>query len=193
MSGTISYEDESIGALKGTAARPAKKASVVLLSKTKKSTLAGEVIAFVESDDFGMFLFDNVPDGDYLLHVEVPGLEMLEMHDVTIAGNQIINGLNYTIGEDGIYIGWPAGISLLENETLTIYPNPGPGLILMDLPAAGDYEVKVYALDGRTVLQQQFTSAGGARSINLTGVSDGCYFIRVSGPETDITAKYIKK
>ncbi|MEA3477248.1 MAG: T9SS type A sorting domain-containing protein, partial [Bacteroidota bacterium] len=193
MSGEISLEGEMDDALKGTLARPAKKAAVVLLKKTKKSTLAGEVVAFTETDEFGMFSFTNVPDGDYLLHVEVPGLEMLEMHDVTIVGNQLVAGLNYTIGEDGVYIGWPTGISLLENETLSIYPNPGPGLILMDLPAEGDYEVKIYAIDGRMVLQEQFTSAGGARSINLSGASDGTYFIQVKGPTTDVTTKYIKK
>jgi hypothetical protein len=193
LSGTISFEEEVDDALKGTEARPAKKASVVLLSKNKKSTMAGEVVAFVETDEFGMFSFDYVPDGEYLLHVEVTGLEMLEMHDVTIVGNQIVSGLNYTISEDGIYIGWPTGISLLENEELLIYPNPGPGLILMDLPAAGDYEVKIYAIDGRLVLQEQFYSSGGARSINLSDASDGSYFIHVEGPDTDSRTKYIKQ
>jgi len=108
-------------------------------------------------------------------------------------GNQIVSGLNYTISEDGIYIGWPTGISLLENEELLIYPNPGPGLILMDLPAAGDYQVKIYAIDGRLVLKEQFSSAGGARSINLSDASDGSYFIHVEGPDTDSRTKYIKQ
>ena len=190
MSGNISYEEGD--ALKGTTARPAKKSSVILLKKTKKSTMAGEVIAYVETDDFGMFVFNNVPDGDYLLHVEVPGLEMLEIHDVTIVGDQIVSGLDYTISEDGVYIGWPVGVSLLENETVTLYPNPGPGLILMDLPASGEYAVTIYATDGRMVLKERFTSAGGARSINISGENDGIYFIKIEGPETHVTVKYIK-
>lgn len=193
MSGTISFDTEADEALKGAAARPAKKAAVVLLKKTKKSTMAGEVIAYVETDDFGMFNFSDVPDGNYLLHVEVPGLEMLQIHDVSIAGNQIVSALNYTISDDGIYIGWPTGISLLENEELLIYPNPGPGLILMDLPAAGEYEVKIYTTDGRMVLQEQIISAGGARSFNISGENDGMYLIHIAGPETDETVKYIKR
>ena len=155
--------------------------------------MAGEVIAYVESDEFGMFSFSNVPDGNYLLHVEVPGLEMLQIHDISIVGNQIISGLNYTISDDGIYIGWPTGISLLESEELLIYPNPGPGLILMDLPAAGEYKVMIFATDGRKVHQEQFTSAGGARSFNISGENDGMYLINIAGPETDETVKYIKK
>jgi len=193
MSGNITYEDEVDDALKGIAARPAKKAAVVLLKKTKKSTMAGEVVAYVETDEFGMFAFENVPDGNYLLHVEVPGLEMLETHEVSIVGDQLVSGLDYTVSDEGIYIGWLVGISLLENETLQVYPNPGPGLILMDLPAAGEYEVKIYTTDGRMVLQEQFTSAGGARSINISGENDGRYLLNISGPETDETVKYIKR
>ncbi len=193
MSGAITYTDEVDAALKGTMARPAKKAGVVLLKKTKKSTMADEVIAYEETDDLGMFAFENVPDGDYLLHVEVPGLDMLETHEVSVVGNQIVSGLDYTISDEGIYIGWPTGISLLENKTLTVYPNPGPGLIVMDLPSAGQYEVKVYTTDGRMVLSERFDSAGGARSINISGENDGIYFLHVAGPETDETHKYIKK
>jgi hypothetical protein len=193
MSGTISLEDEVDSRLKGTEARPAKKSSVILLKKAKKSTMAGEVVAYVETDDFGVFTFSDVPDGEYLLHVEVAGLDMLEIHDVTIVGDQIVSGLNYTVSEDGIYIGFPTGISLLENETLQVYPNPGPGLILMDLPSAGEYEVRIYAMDGRMVLEEQFISAGGARTINISEAGDGIYIIRVKGPESDETLKYIKK
>jgi hypothetical protein len=192
MSGTISYENESTGVLKGTAARPAPKSAVILLKKSKKSTMASEVVAYVETDEYGMYSFTNVPDGDYLLHVEVPGLDMLEIHEVTIVGEQIVSGLNYTIGEDGIYIGWPAGVSLLENETINIYPNPGTGLILVDFPEAGDYEMKIYGTDGSLVMKEQFHSAGGARSIDMTGENDGIYFIKIMGPGTDATVKYIK-
>lgn len=196
LSGSISLEDlmyTEARALKGTKARPAKKSSVILLKKSKKSTLAGEVVAYAETDENGDFSFSNVPDGEYLLHVEVPGLDMLEIHDVTVVGDQIVSGLNYTISEDGIYIGYPVGMSLLENESLQVYPNPGQGLIMMDLPAAGEYRVNIFAIDGRLVHEEQLISSGGARSIHLTEASDGIYFIRVEGPDTDETLKYVKQ
>ena len=125
--------------------------------------------------------------------MEVPGLDMLETHEVTVVGNQFVSGLDYTISEDGIYIGFPTAISLLENESLHIYPNPGNGLILMDLPAAGEYRIRIYSTDGRMVQEEQLISAGGARSIHLSAAGDGIYFIRVEGPDTDETVKYVKK
>ena len=155
--------------------------------------MAGEVVAYTETDDFGMFGFQYVPDGEYLIHVEVPGLEMLETHEVTIVGNKIATGLDYTISDNGVFIGWGVGISLLENETLKIYPNPGPGLILMDMPAAGEYAVNIYTTDGRRVLNRSISSMGGASSLNISGEPDGIYLISVEGPETSTTVKYIKR
>ncbi len=193
ISGNIIYADEVEDVRKSTNSRPAKKASVVLLEKTKKSTQAGEVVAYAETDEYGVFSFSNVPDGDYILHVEVPGLDMLEIHEVTIVGDQIVSGMDYTVSEDGIYIGWPVGTSLPENETLQIYPNPGSGLIQMDLPAAGTYRIQVYATDGRRVLEEKFESAGGARNIRITGEDQGIYLIRVQGPGIDETVKYVKQ
>ncbi len=193
MSGTILYADEERSMKKGTSARPAAKSSVILLKKSKKSTMAGEVVAYTETDESGMFAFQNVPDGDYLLHVEVPGLEMLETHEVTIVGDQIVTGLDYTISDNGVFIGWGVGISFLENETLKIYPNPGPGLILMDLPAAGEYAVNIYSTDGRLVLNLAIDSAGGASSLNISAEPDGIYLISVEGPETSTSIKYIKR
>jgi hypothetical protein len=194
LTGFVSLEEEVDDALKGTQARPSPKSSVILLKKSaRKSTMAGEIVAYVVTDESGGFSFTNVPDGEYYIHVEVAGLEMLQIHEVTIVGNQIISSLNYTIGENGIYIGWPTGISLFANKELNIYPNPGPGMILMDLPAEGEYLVRIFTIDGRLVQKEQFTSAGGARSLNLSGASDGIYFIHVKGPKTDLRTKYIKK
>lgn len=193
LSGTIVLEDAVENDLKSTEARPAKKSSVILLKKAKKSTMAGEVVAYVETDEFGVFTIPDVPDGEYLLHVEVAGLDMLEIHEVTVAGSEIISGLDYTVSEDGIYIGYPTGVSLLENESLQVYPNPGPGLIFMDLPAPGDYMVKIYSADGRMIQEEQFISSGGARTIHLSEAGNGIYFIRVEGPDTDETVKYLKQ
>lgn len=191
LSGTLSTAAGTF--LKGTMAQPAKKTGVILLGKAKKSTMAGEVVAYVETDDMGMFVFNNVPDGDYLLIVDVAGLEMMDTHEVTIAGNQIVSGLNYTVSNEGIYAGWPTKVSFQENKTLNIWPNPGDGRIMLDLPAAGDYSVKIYTADGRLIRNEEFRSSGGVATIDLTGAYKGLYILNIEGPETNTTRKYIKK
>ncbi|MCK4746079.1 MAG: hypothetical protein KAT15_03550, partial [Bacteroidales bacterium] len=163
LSGIISTEEGTY--LKGTMAQPAKKTGVILLGKAKKSTMAGEVVAYVDTDEQGMFVFDYVPDGDYILIVDVAGLEMMGTHEVTIAGNQIVSGLNFTVSNEGIYAGWPTAVSFLENKVLEIWPNPGEGMIMMDLPAAGEYVVRIYSADGRLIRTDDFRSAGGVTTL----------------------------
>ncbi len=191
LSGTLSNEQGTF--LKGTMAQPAKKSGVILLGKAKKSTNAGDVVAYVESDDQGQYVFNYVPDGEYLLVVDVAGLDMMDTHEVTISGSQIISGLNYTVSNEGIYAGWPTAVSLPENKVLEIWPNPGEGRIMMDLPAAGDYTVKIYSTDGRLIRTDEFRSAGGHATVDISAENKGLYILSIKGPETSTTRKYIKK
>ena len=190
LSGTLSTEEGTF--LKSTMAQPAKKTGVILLGKAKKSTMAGEVVAYVETDEMGMFVIDHVPDGDYLLVVDVAGLEMLSTHEVTISGNQIVSGLNYTVSNEGIYAGFPTAVSFQENKTLNIWPNPGQGMIMMDLPAAGEYSVKIYSTDGRLIRTDDFRSAGGVSTLDISSENKGLYILKIEGPQTSTTRKYIK-
>jgi co-chaperonin GroES (HSP10) len=191
LEGSVFNEDGTF--LKGTMAQPSKKSGVILLGKARKSTQAGEVVAYVETDETGMYYFNYVPDGDYILVVEVTGLGMISSHEVTIAGNQIVSGLNYTVSNEGIYAGWPTQVSLPVHESLSIWPNPGEGMIMMDLPASGSYLVKVYATDGRLVQSEEFLSAGGVYTLDITAEQKGMYFLSIEGPETSSTVKYVKK
>lgn len=191
LSGTLSTEEGTF--LKGTMAQPAKKTGVILLGKAKKSTMAGEVVAYVESDEQGLFIFDNVPDGEYLLVVDVAGLDMMSTHEVTIAGDQMVSGLNYTVSNEGIYAGWPTAASFPENKTLNIWPNPGAGRINLDLPAAGEYLVRVYSTDGRLIRTEDFRSSGGVTTLDISSENKGLYILKIEGPETSTTRKYIKR
>jgi len=191
LNGTLSTEEGTY--LKGTMAQPKKRTGVILLGKSKKSTHSGDVVAYVESDDQGHYVFDNVPDGEYLLVVDVAGLDMMDTHDVTIAGNQIISGLNYTVSNEGIYAGWPTAVSKPEPIVFKIWPNPGDGRINLDLPVAGEYMVKTYSTDGRLIRSDIFTSSGGHSTLDISGENKGLYFLQIEGPETNTTRKYIKR
>jgi co-chaperonin GroES (HSP10) len=191
LNGTLSTEEGTY--LKSTMAEPKKRTGVILLGKSKKSTHAGEVVAYVESDDQGHFVFDNVPDGEYLLVVDVAGLDMIDTHEVTIAGNQIISGLDYTVSNEGIYAGWPTAVSVPEKKVMKIWPNPGDGRIKLDLPASGDYSVQIYTTDGRLIRTEEIRSGGALNSLDISEEHSGLYILRIEGPETSSTRKYIKK
>lgn len=190
ISGNVSFE----GNLKSTMGRPVKKASVMLLKKGKKSTSAsGDVLAYFETDDLGNYLFENIPNGDYILIVDITGLPMLQVYEVTIEANKIISGLDYEVGTDGIDMSGYVGVEALENEGLLLYPNPGDGKILMNSTSPGEYEVRVYATDGRLVIAPLPVKMPGQVTLDLTKEDQGLYLIVLDGPDESVTVKYIKK
>ncbi len=191
LSGNLSYEED--GTLKGTQARPVSKGPVILTKRSKKSTNAGEVVAYVETDQFGNFAFENVPDGDYLLIVDVTGLEMIETHEVTIAGNQIVSGLDYTVGPDGIYTWTGVGIRDREQGQLGMFPNPGDGLITLGFPGKGTYRAYVYGTDGKLAASRVFFSSSAETTLDITNLKKGIYMIRVEGPDLSASVKYLKR
>lgn len=191
LSGNLSYEDDEV--LKGTLARPVRKGSVILTSRTTKSTNSGSVVAYIETDEFGNYVFDYVPDGQYYLIVDIIGLHMIEVHEVTIQGDQVIYGLDYTVGYNEIYTYTGVGVQPDGTNDFKIFPNPGNGLILMKFINSGDYLVRIYDVDGRLRISRQYNAVTGNRLMDITELNEGIYMIRIDGTEKSTTFKYIKR
>ncbi len=191
MLGNVSYVDEEV--LKGTMARPVKRASVILVKRAKKSTNAGEVVAYIETDDLGNYIFENVPNDDYILIVDIVGLPMIQTYDVTILGNQIVSGLDYYVGGEGISTSGGVGVKAIEMDHFIMFPNPGDGTIFLIFPAMGDYQVRIYSTDGRMVASGGFESTAGLRTLDISEQDQGIYLIRVDGPDGTSVLKYILK
>lgn len=191
MSGNVSYEDGV--ELKHTLARPVKKASVILVKTARKSTLSGEVAAYAETDELGNYIFENVPDGDYLLIVDIAGLPMIDTYEVTIVGNQIVGDLDYTVGIDGIDIPGGVHVSFIRMDHFLVFPNPGDGKIRIDAPRQEEYRVRVYGTDGKMVRSVLYPSGAGIRLLDISGEDPGLYLIRIEGTGLSAVMKYILK
>ena len=165
----------------------------MLLKKDKKSTNAGEVVAFFETDDLGNYLFEHVPDNDYILIVDIAGLPMIQTYDVTISGSQIVSGLDYCVGGEGINTSGGVDVKSIEMDSFIMFPNPGEGTISLVFPAMGDYMVRIYSTDGKMVASGGFESASGIRTIDISGQKQGIYLIRIDSQDTSTVLKYILK
>ena len=64
---------------------------------------------------------------------------------------------------------------------------------MMDLPAAGDYSVRIYTADGRLIRTDEFRSGRGVTTLDISEENEGLYILNIKGPETSTTRKYIKK
>jgi len=192
MSGNVSYADNFIA--KSTMGRPAKKTAVILKKKAAvKGTNEEDIVAYLETDDEGNFVFDFVPDGGYDMIVDVPGLPMNANYPVDIVGNTIITELDFIIVSDGITIPGATGIASVEMDQLVIYPNPGNGNIHLVLDNQGDCQLQVFNSLGKLVEYRNFTSTIGTVDLDISALDAGIYFIKIEGQGISAAVKYVKR
>ncbi|MEN8156571.1 MAG: T9SS type A sorting domain-containing protein [Bacteroidota bacterium] len=194
LSGNVSYNEEAKGA-KGTKGKPYKKASILLVKKSvKKSTQSDGVTDYRETNDQGDFYFGMVMAGEYYLHVDVPGLPMIQTYDVEVVDSATsISGLDFVVTMDGINTTEHMTVDPPPVEQMRIFPNPGNGLLYVDLPVTGDYRIRIYNTVGKQVDSREALSTGGLFRMDVSGLQDGLYFIEIEGTDEKRVAKYIKR
>jgi len=84
---------------------------------------------------------------------------------------------------DNININVPSAITETDAGIFSIYPNPGSGLFTLDCSAGFAAEVQLSLCDvtGREVWQQQHNNlSSGRTTIDLSGMSEGVYFLQIA-------------
>jgi hypothetical protein len=78
---------------------------------------------------------------------------------------------------------------------ITLYPNPGTGLFLLDMNLAkpGDVTIQVFTLSGQELLSRKIEYASGrlSESIDLTHQGKGMYYVLVSSAAGEWKQKII--
>ncbi len=192
MSGNISYADNFL--FKGTMARPVTKTSVILKKKAaSKGTLEDDIVAYIETDDFGLYYFENVPNGEYFMIVDIPGLPMMDNYDVEIIDNTIVGELDFVVEDEGITTPGATAIEPEELKLVRIFPNPGNGNLHMELRNSGDYRVRVFDTLGKMLEYRDFISVSGLIELDISDQKRGIYLISIEGEGVHETIKYIRR
>ncbi|MFZ5940450.1 MAG: T9SS type A sorting domain-containing protein [Bacteroidota bacterium] len=188
-SGNLSYVDENVR--KSVMGRPVVKASVVLVGRSAKAS-DGEVVAIIETDEEGNYIFDNIPDGLYRLEVDIPGLPMISSYDIVIENNTILFGLDFYVDtEEGIST-TATYVPLSSYSDLKIYPNPGSGLITVATDDAGAEltGIEVYVADGR-MIRKLSLHGSGELSFDISDLSRGLYLLKLNTSKGSEVIRYM--
>jgi hypothetical protein len=79
----------------------------------------------------------------------------------------------------------------IEKEMLKIYPNPASEFIFIHTPYAGNWDVSIYDTQGQLVKQTLVSPS--EKTISLSGVTSGVYFIHFSNKTMNEVRKIIIK
>lgn len=75
----------------------------------------------------------------------------------------------------------------------SIYPNPSRGDVYVDAPSTGgdDYQLSIIDALGRRVMSDRTFQGGTAERLDLSGLQDGIYFLKVSSGSENRTEKLL--
>jgi hypothetical protein len=138
---------------------------------------ANEVIAFTYTDVNGNYQFLNVPSGNYYILLDVPYIPQLNQHAISVIGNQVVNGADFSVLPDGINAvdNIVLGLDNVAAMNVSIYPNPASNKIIVKTSEALNYTI--VSVNGQTI--QSGALIMGANEINTSSLTDGVYFVQL--------------
>jgi hypothetical protein len=172
--------DESVK--KSSMGNPVKSAGVILIGRSKKA--AGEqVIKYTTTNETGFYEFAGVPEGNYYIKVEVTGLSMLEVYDVSITSlNVSVENANYKIINSGILkdLGASSNKYSGSSEKLLVFPNPSTGSVEVRFNGGTSQGgIEIYNLAGARVRTINTEIPSSGIRMDLSGLPAGVYQLRI--------------
>jgi len=104
---------------------------------------------------------------------------------VTITGYWL-DPVSVTITQAGSTI----GIKGFTNQTLSVFPNPVSDFFTVN---TGMVDARISVYDARGVLVLSMLAEGPEAELDARGLSNGLYFIKVSGQENSMIGRFVKK
>ncbi|MBK6266446.1 T9SS type A sorting domain-containing protein [Marivirga sp. S37H4] len=142
-----------------------------------------ELVAFATTDENGTYQLPNLPQGDYTIHFEYPGVEISETADIAFSISQgqseqieitaeVVDGL---ISVTQVVI---TSIAEQKPTTIKVFPNPARTYInfLIESPAK-DYKLSILDVNGRTVKEIPKTNI--SKSVNIQDLPGGIYLLKL--------------
>jgi hypothetical protein len=123
--------------------------------------------------------------------LDVPYIPQLNDHSITVVGNDIVIGADFSILMDGIYAIDNLELGLEEANLIevAIYPNPAKDKISISNGSKEGLSFELITIDGQTI--QKSLLGFGNTEIDLQNVAEGIYFIRLGS--ADLRKLIIKK
>lgn len=87
------------------------------------------------------------------------------------------------------------GVTALNEEELSsfvIYPNPSDGIFQIQMPKKENVWVEVFDLNGKLVFAEQLSSSNNA-TLNLTGLSNGVYTLKLHSTDDIVVERIVLK
>lgn len=157
----------------------------------------GGIVAQTATDEDGIYLFDNVPPGEYEIFVDIPGLPMDSTYSISVPETQedtSILALDFLVDStESVYIE-PVASGIFEvvqgGVSVSLFPNPSSGKVTIAYYLKERERISIELLDvtGRqlqTVISSRDQYPGSYRyTLDARAYGAGIHFIRMQSGAT---------
>jgi len=149
------------------------------------------VLRYRQSNSNGTYEFLSVPDGYYRILVDIPGLPMDSIHEVSFSENNFLSkeSYDYLVNDSIIYIDKTThSESIYSEESFSVFPNPCNGqFTIIDLQSNNQkFDIQIMDYNGRELMNKAVTNN---TTIECQELPAGFYFVRLS---SELGVKMIK-
>jgi protocatechuate 3,4-dioxygenase beta subunit len=180
-------ESEDVKVYKSTTeivGKPVKSVSVVLVGKGEaKEKADGDIIAMTETNESGIYTFDNVEEGSYSIQLDLPGVEQDSSYSVNVSQeNNSYENYDYVLQGDTIFVNEKSSpTSIGETQSiveLEVYPNPASEYLYINSEEAEIQNIKVFDVSGKLVKAVQANHQKTIQ-LNVSQYEKGLYLMKV--------------
>ncbi|MCX6181876.1 MAG: T9SS type A sorting domain-containing protein [Bacteroidetes bacterium] len=149
-----------------------------------------------KTDANGYYVFNNISAGHYQVNIDVTGIVVDSLYSVDVVGSETHATLDYCIDSlVGLCFGQSSSTNIVKKSNdLMVWPNPVQNQLNILLPQSKElYRVDIFDVVGKQIYST--SAVGGAQTFNvdLTGVTEGIYFVKISSADIVTEVKLIKQ
>jgi len=142
--------------------------------------------------NYGIYYIDNTFTEWQPFYNNLPNVIVNEL-EINQADGKIYAG---TYGR-GLWASYKYGFELgvgdeIDSQKLTLFPNPTNDILRITYAGAVEMDIRVFDVTGKLMVYQPNVDFQGSHDLNVSTLSDGIYFIRLSTPAGIITKRFIK-
>ena len=134
-------------------------------------------------------MVNNITGTSYTL----TGLNSSYSYDVYVMAN--CDGQNSSNWSEPVTFTTQVGIDGVDGVNVTLYPNPASQSTTVTLSGvSGEVTITIVDMNGRTVRTEQMSCEGDCvKTMEVTGLAQGAYFVRVNGDNVNMVKKLVVK
>lgn len=152
---------------------------------------SNHVIAFTYSDANGNYQFTAVPSGVFTIKIDVPYIPQVNEYEISLVGDDIIIGADYSIMLGGISAvgNLELGLNSENLDQVEMYPNPAIEKVVFSNGSNKQLAYELITVSG--IVIQSGMIGVGKTSLDIQHLSEGIYFVKFG--EKELRKLIVKK